>query len=93
MDASKRLAREKRHQLLARLVGEAIRFERHRQNLSQEKLADAAEMSVEALGRIERGEAVVTYPRLLDIFYALDLSEAACVALLRQDSEGRRAAA
>jgi len=73
-------------------MGEAIRKERHALNWSQERLADAAELSAESLGRIERGEAVVTYPRLLDILYALDLSEAACVNMLRQDAEYRRAA-
>lgn len=92
MSASKRVAREQRHQRLARLVGEMIRHERHRLDWSQERLADEAGLNVESLGRIERGEAVVTYPRLLDVFYALDLSEGACVTLLRQDAETRRIA-
>jgi len=93
MSGSKRLDKTERHLKLAQIMGETIRRERHLLHWSQEKLAHEAEMTTESLGRVERGEAVVTYPKLLDILYALDLPESACVAIFRQDADLRRTAA
>ncbi|MFT9382431.1 helix-turn-helix domain-containing protein [Gluconobacter sp.] len=93
MDASKRLAKSERHLRLARLTGETIRRERHLLHWTQGKLAHEADLTTETLGRIERGEIFVTYPKLMDILYALDLPEAACMAILRHDAELRRVAA
>lgn len=50
---------------ISRQVGRKIRSVRKRQKMSQEKLAELANLHVSSLGRIERGEA---NPPLYTIF-------------------------
>lgn len=60
---------DKDHQL--RLLGQAIRARREALNISQEALADAAQMDRAHMGKIERGERNVTLLNLLKIASAL----------------------
>ena len=92
-EESIRIRRSARHHRLARLVGEFIRNERHLQQMTQDALSDASGIPRQTINQLELGEVVLTYPRLLDIMYALDLSERACIRLLMMDSESRRVAA
>jgi transcriptional regulator with XRE-family HTH domain len=54
-----------------KLVGQAIRARRELLEISQEALADAAQMDRAHMGKIERGERNVTLLNLLKIAAAL----------------------
>jgi transcriptional regulator with XRE-family HTH domain len=66
-------------QLLKRL-GKAIRAERRTAGLSQEALADAAEIDRSHMGKIERGERNVTLLNLMKIAAALRMKSSAILA-------------
>ena len=53
------------------VVGERIRRERERQNLSQEEVAFASDMSLRHLGNIERGVSNTSIEQLARIAHAL----------------------
>lgn len=55
-------------------LGLAIREFRHLRNISQEKLAEAAKLHRNAMGRIERGTTAVTAPSLFSISDALGVA-------------------
>jgi transcriptional regulator with XRE-family HTH domain len=57
-------------------LGESIREWRRRKHLSQEELAAAAQVHVNALGRVERGEANPTLKVLWKIAAKLKVSVA-----------------
>jgi transcriptional regulator with XRE-family HTH domain len=55
------------------LIGEAIRRQRKRMKLTQEKLAEKADLHPNYLGRVERGEEHVSLISLRRIADALDV--------------------
>ena len=55
------------------IVGAAIRKKRKRLGLTQEKLAERAELSPNYVGRVERGEEYVWLAALLKIAKALNV--------------------
>jgi len=65
-----------------RLLGERIKKERLNRNLTQEKLAEIANVSVSFLGQIERGDRKPSLETVVNISNALGTS----VDLLLQDS-------
>lgn len=69
-------SKHSRHPTLTAL-GVAIRRNRHKLKLSQEKLADLAEMDRSYLGQIERGENSVALLPLVKIAAALGTTVAA----------------
>ncbi|WP_255351726.1 helix-turn-helix domain-containing protein [Citromicrobium sp. RCC1897] len=62
------------------LLGEAIRCARTERQMSQEALADLAEIDRSHMGRIERGERNVTILNLRKISNALNVSMAALLS-------------
>lgn len=59
----------------ARQIGQAIRAKRKALSLTQQQLADAANVSRGFIARIEKGAAVAVYPqKLLDVMDVLDLT-------------------
>ena len=63
-----------------RILGEAIRRSRLQCEISQEALADLAEIDRSHMGRIERGERNVTILNLRKISNALNVSMAALLS-------------
>lgn len=60
-------------QKLYRIVGETIRVERKRAGLSQEELAEKADLNRNYIGEIERAEKKITLETLQRIAKALKL--------------------
>jgi len=58
---------------LVKKIGLKIRFERMKRGLSQEKLAEMADMHKNSISFIERGEMVATITTLEQIANALDM--------------------
>ena len=54
-----------------RLIGEAIRHHRKRVDLTQEKLAEWADLNPKYLGEVERGEKIISIEALLRISKSL----------------------
>lgn len=54
-------------------LGNKIRYERVKQNLSQEKLAELAEMSMTAISLLETGTSNIKFISLYKIVKALNL--------------------
>ena len=54
-----------------KLLGAAIRHYRKRVNLTQEKLAERADLNPKYLGEIERGEKIISIEALLRIAKAV----------------------
>jgi transcriptional regulator with XRE-family HTH domain len=54
-----------------KLIGDAIREGRKRADLTQEKLAEAANLNPKYLGEVERGEKIISIEALLRIAAAL----------------------
>ena len=50
-----------------KLIGEAIRLHRNEEGLTQEKLAELAQLNPKYLGEIERGEKIISIEALLRI--------------------------
>jgi transcriptional regulator with XRE-family HTH domain len=50
-----------------RIIGDAIRFYRKRAGLTQEKLAELADLNPKYIGEIERGEKIISIEALLRI--------------------------
>ena len=55
-------------------LGNKIKFERAKRNLSQEKLAESASLSIRTISDIERGITDIRYTNLLQIADALEIS-------------------
>ena len=55
-------------------LGNKIKFERAKRNISQEKLAELANLSIRTISDIERGITDIRYTNLLQIATALDIS-------------------
>lgn len=51
-----------------------IRMKRHEKNISQEEMAELCNCHVNAIGRIERAEAVPSFIMILKIANALEIS-------------------
>jgi DNA-binding XRE family transcriptional regulator len=54
-----------------KLIGDAIRRYRKRADLTQEKLAESADLNPKYLGEIERGEKIISIEALLRIAKAI----------------------
>jgi transcriptional regulator with XRE-family HTH domain len=54
-----------------KLIGEAIRLHRKEAGLTQEKLAERADLNPKYLGEIERGEKIISIEALLRIAKAV----------------------
>jgi transcriptional regulator with XRE-family HTH domain len=54
-----------------KIIGEAIRFQRKKANLTQEKLAEAVELNPKYVGEVERGEKIISIEALLRIAKAV----------------------
>ena len=61
---------------LTQTFGANVRHYRKARGLSQEEFADAAELSVAMMGKIERGEAAPSFDSVEKIGAALDVPEA-----------------
>lgn len=55
-------------------IGKRIRFARTRNNLTQEKLGELADISREHISHIEAGNTMVSLPSIISIANALDTS-------------------
>ena len=66
------LSQQRQHPALIAL-GEAIRLARHKQGISQEKLALMAGIDRSYIGRVERGDNNVAILTLLKIAHALNV--------------------
>lgn len=55
-------------------LGNKIKFERAKRNLSQEKLAEMANLSIRTISDIERGITDIRYTNLLQISDALEIT-------------------
>ncbi|QWT24686.1 helix-turn-helix domain-containing protein [Subtercola sp. PAMC28395] len=66
----------------SRVVGERIRATRLKLGLSQEDIADLAEMHVTNVGKIERGQANPTLSTLVSLAGALNVDAAEWIANL-----------
>jgi transcriptional regulator with XRE-family HTH domain len=56
-----------------RLLGEAIRLHRKSADLTQEKLAERADLHPNYIGEVERGEKTISIDALLRIARSLDV--------------------
>ncbi|MDQ1581984.1 MAG: hypothetical protein QOF36_38 [Microbacteriaceae bacterium] len=65
------------HSEAARILGERVRLSRQKLALSQEDVADLAEMHVTNLGKIERGQANPSLTTIVRVAAALNLDPAA----------------
>ena len=67
------LSRKKRQPILRhrKLIGEAVRLRRGKARLTQEELAEAADLNPKYLGEIERGEKIISIEALLRIAKAV----------------------
>lgn len=54
-------------------LGQKIKFERIKRNISQEKLAELANLSVHGLSNIETGKTDIRYTNLLQISKAFEV--------------------
>ena len=54
-------------------LGQKIRFERKKRNLSQEELAELANLSIHSVSNIENGVTDVKYSNLLQIAQAFEM--------------------
>ena len=55
-------------------LGNKIKLERTKRNMSQEELAERAEVSIRTVSDIERGITDIRYTNLMQIAQAFDLS-------------------
>ncbi len=54
-------------------IGLSFRVERTKQQLSQEKFAEIADVHMNYIGKIERGEQNLTIKKIVDLTNALDI--------------------
>lgn len=54
-------------------IGLSFRVERTKQRLSQEKFAEIADVHMNYIGKIERGEQNLTIKKIVDLTNALDI--------------------
>lgn len=54
-------------------LGQKIKFERIKRNLSQEKLAELAQLSVHGLSNVETGKTDIRYTNLIQVAKAFNL--------------------
>ena len=64
------MAKPKKHR---KILGETIRFRRKKARISQERLAEKADLHHNFLGEIERGEKAATIDTLVKIAKALGI--------------------
>ena len=53
-------------------LGQKIKFERIKRNLSQEKLAELAQLSVHGLSNVETGKTDIRYTNLIQVAKAFN---------------------
>lgn len=51
-----------------------LRLRRHEMNMTQEQLAEAVDCHTNALGRLERGEAIPSFKMIINLARALKIS-------------------
>jgi transcriptional regulator with XRE-family HTH domain len=73
------------HSEAARILGERVRFHRQELGLSQEDIADLAEMHVTNLGKIERGQSNPSLVTIIRVSGVLDIDPAELVKGLGLD--------
>jgi len=73
------------HSEAARILGERVRFHRQELGLSQEDIADLAEMHVTNLGKIERGQSNPSLVTIIRVSGVLDVDPAELVKGLGLD--------
>lgn len=54
-------------------LGQKVKFERMKRNLSQEQLAELSNLSVHSLSNIETGKTDIRYTNLLQVAKAFDM--------------------
>lgn len=79
------------HSEAARILGERVRVFRQRLGLSQEDIADLAEMHVTNLGKIERGQSNPSLTTIIRVSGVLDVDPAELVRGLGLDEIPARA--
>lgn len=57
-----------------KLIGYRLRIERIKQNLSQEKFAELANVHTNYIGKVERGEQNITIKKLVDLANSINVS-------------------
>lgn len=57
-----------------KLLGAAIRYERLSRNLTQEQFAEKADLSLNFIGNVERGEQAVSLDSMVQIAAALKIT-------------------
>ena len=67
---------QKEHSKLRERFGQQVRYLRAGRGLTQEQLAERAEISVDFLSLIERGRSSSSFDNLDDLAHALDVSVA-----------------
>lgn len=77
-----------KEELEAYRIGEAIKEERQRQNLTQEELGEKVGVKKSQISKLEKGKCIITLPTISKVFKALgvgsaslDLGKAGRVAL------------
>ncbi len=68
--------------LRTKVLGEAIRTFRKKANLTQERLAERADLNYKYLGEVERGEKTISVEALARIAHALNVRMAKLVEKL-----------
>ncbi|MDY3125468.1 helix-turn-helix transcriptional regulator [Bifidobacterium mongoliense] len=75
------------HQLERIAFGKAIVSARKQTGLSQERLANDAQIDRSYMGRIERGEQSVSFDKILDICNALNIPPAALFEAMAREAD------
>jgi transcriptional regulator with XRE-family HTH domain len=73
------------HSEAARILGERVRFHRQELGLSQEDIADLAEMHVTNLGKLERGQSNPSLVTIIRVSGVLDIDPSELVRGLGLD--------
>lgn len=81
------MSNDERHESERIAFGRAIVTARKRIGVSQEQLANEAQIDRSYMGRIERGEQSVSFDKILDVSRALGISPAMLFESMSQQDE------
>ena len=62
------------YQEVLKQIGHAFRIERAKQNLSQEKFAEKAQVHTNYIGKVERGEQNLTIKKIVELTNSINIS-------------------